>query len=81
MGVALCSTNSRDEKYDFQLKEALRSLQNLKEINNKNIENPLNFRDAPMVTTFVRSAGSRTNQMLKMLERANVAELGVMLSD
>ena len=45
--------------FDFLLRKALKPLQELKEIQKKKVENLFNFRGAPMVTTFIRSTGSR----------------------
>ena len=44
---------------DFQLHRALMPLR-FKKINNKKVSDPYFFADAPMVTIFFRSAGSRT---------------------
>ena len=43
---------------DFQLRREPKPLLKFKQINNKDISNLYLFKGAPMVTTFVRSAGS-----------------------
>ena len=48
-------------------------LENIK----KKVSNPFNFSGAPMVTTFVRSAGSRTQGVGKFLEKASQIDAGV----
>ena len=40
-----------------------------------------NFRGAPMMTTYVRSAGSRTQEVGKFLEKASQTDVGVRLAE
>ena len=47
----------------------------------KNIENPLNFKDASIVTTFVSSAVNCTLKMWRILESGSKTELGVRLEE
>ena len=44
---------------NFQLRRALKLPPELERVNNKKISHPCLFRATPMVTPFVRSAGSR----------------------
>ena len=48
----------------------------LEKIKKKNVANPLNFRSAPMVTTFVCSVGSRT----QFLDEASQPDVGMRLA-
>ena len=43
----------------------------------KKVSNPFNFRSASMVTTFVCSAGSRTQFIWKFMKKANQINAGV----
>ena len=51
--VALCSVEL-EAVGDFQLRKALKPLLNLEKVKGQNVSHPVNFRSAPMVTTFVR---------------------------
>ena len=44
-------------------------------IDHKDITNPYLFRGAPMVTTFVRSAGNRTKELLRFIEEASRTDI------
>ena len=69
--VALCSAEAEELPADFQLHRALKPLLNFKQIKNKDISNPYLFRGAPMVTTFVHSAGSRSKVVCRVVEKAS----------
>ena len=60
---------------DHHLKKALKPLSTLKPIDNKDITNPYLFRGAPMVTTFVRSAGNRTKVLWCFIEEASRTDI------
>ena len=50
----------------------LKSLTPLKTIDNhKDVTNPYLFRGAPIVTTYVRSAGNRTKELWRFIEETN----------
>ena len=49
----------------------LKPLLNFKTIKDKNISNPYLFRESLMVTTFLRSADSRTKDLWRFLEKAS----------
>ena len=66
---------------DVQLRKTLKPLLDLEKIENKKVYNPFNFRGAPMVTTFVRLAGSRNQGVWKFLEKANQTDAGVCLAE
>ena len=68
IAVALCSTEL-EIRDGFLLRKALKSRQELKETSKKKVENPFNFMAAPMVTTLVRSPGSRTQNLRYFLEK------------
>ena len=46
----------------------LKPLLQLEKIDKKKVNNPLNFKSAAMVTTFIRSAGDRTKGVWKFLD-------------
>ena len=73
--MTLCSAEAEDCPADFQLCTALKPLLNMKLIQHKDISNPYLFRGAPMVTTFVRSAGSRTKGVWRLIEKASLADI------
>ena len=77
--MALCSAEADELPANFQLRRALKLLIDFKRINNKNIYNPYLFRGAPMVTTFVRSTGSRTKGVWGLIEKVNRA--GIRLAE
>ena len=64
---------------DHVLKKALKPLLALKTIEKKDITNPYNFPNVPMLTTFVRAAGNRTKELWLFIEEASRAD--VMLAD
>ena len=66
---------------DFQLRKALKPLLSLEKVKNLNISNPVNFRSAAMVTTFVRSAGNRTKGVWKFLNMVCQTDLGMKLAE
>ena len=54
-------------------KKALSPLLKLKLVDRKEVENPENFPDAPMVTTFVHSVVGQVTKVWRMLRRAKQA--------
>ena len=64
---------------DHILKKALKPLFSMKKIDNIDITNPHNFKNAPMLTTFVRTTGGRTKELWQLIEEASRAD--VMLAD
>ena len=73
--VALCSAETEELPEDFQLHSALKPLQDFKSVKNKNISNPYLFWGALLVTNFVRSAGSRTKGVWRLLEKPSRADI------
>ena len=57
----------------------MKPLRSLKKIDEKDITNPYLFKDAPMLTTFVRSAGNRTKELWHFIDEASRTD--VMLAD
>ena len=57
--MALC-TVGLESVGDYQLQKTLKPLLDMEKVNKKRICNPVNFRGAPIVTTFIRSVGDRT---------------------
>ena len=47
----------------------------------KKVNNPLNFKSAAMVTTFIRSAGDRTKGVWKFLDKVRQTDTGVKLAE
>ena len=78
--VALCSVEL-EAVGDFQLRKALKPLLSLEKIQNLNVSNPVNFRSAAMVTTFVRSAGDRTKGVWKFLSTVCQTDTGIKLAE
>ena len=78
--VALCSVEL-EAVGDFQLQKALKPLLSLEKIKNLNVSNPMNFRSAAMVTTFVRSAGDRTKGVWKFLSTVCQTDTGIKLAE
>ena len=74
-----CQDILEPQNMDHILKKTLKPLSSLKSINGKDITNPYLFKNAAMVTTFVRSAGNRTKELWHFLEGASRAD--VMLAD
>ena len=74
--AALCSVEL-EAVGDFQLWKALNPLLSLDKIKNLNVSNPVNFRSAAMVTTFVRSAGDRTKGVWKFLSTDCQTDTGI----
>ena len=73
--VVLCSTDL-EAILDFQLRKTLKPLLDFKKIKQK-VSLPFNFWGTPIVTTFVCSAGSRT----QFLEKASQTDTGVRLAE
>ena len=59
-GYYFCTGTLETSTIDHHLKKSLKHLISFKTINDKDITNSYLFRGAPIVTTFVRSAGNRT---------------------
>ena len=66
---------------DHQLKKMLKPLLQLEKIDKKKVNNPLNFKSAAMVTTFIRSAGDRTKGVWKFLNTVRQTDTGVKLAE
>ena len=54
--------------FDHHLKKTLHHLTSFKTVDNKDITNLYLFKSARIVTTFVRSAGTRTRELWRFLE-------------
>ena len=74
-----CEDILEPQHLDHILKKALKPLFSMKKIDNIDITNPHNFKNAPMLTTFVRTAGGRTKELWQFIEEASRAD--VMLAD
>ena len=74
-----CQYILEPQNMEHILKQSLKPLSSLKTIDGKDITNPYFFKNAAMVTTFVRSAGNRTKDLWHFLEGASRAD--VMLAD
>ena len=77
--AALCSVEL-EAVGDFQLQKALKPLLSL-EKSRTNVSNPVNFRSAAMVTTFVRSAGDCTKGVWKFLSTVCQTDTGIKLAE
>ena len=78
--AALCSVEL-EAVSDFQLRKALKPLLNLDKVQNMNVSNPVNFRSAAMVTTFVWSAGDRTKGVWKFLSMVCQTDTSIKLAE
>ena len=76
--AALCAVDL-EAIGDFQLRKALKPQLDLKKIFKKRVSNPLKFRAASIVTTFVHSVGGRTQGIWKFLKTASQTDAGVRL--
>ena len=79
--VALCCVEAEELQTDLHICRALTPLLDFKSFKNKKISNPYLFKNALMVTTLIRSAGSRMQGVSRFLEMASpvdikLAELG-----
>ena len=74
-GLSLCSVAAEEQTPDFQFRKALKRLYNFKEIKVERVSNPYLFRGAPMLTTFVRSAGTCNQGVWRFLEKASQADM------
>ena len=74
-----CEDILEPQHLDHVLKKSLKPLLSLKKTDNEDITNPYAFKNAPMLTTFVRSAGNRTKELWQFIEEASRAD--VMLAD
>ena len=70
-----CEDILENPNHDHILKTSLKPLRSFKKINNKDITNPYIFKDAPMLTTFVRSAGNRTKELWNFIDEASRADV------
>ena len=59
----------------------LKPLLQLEKIDKKKVNNPLNFKSAAMVTTFIRAAGDRTKGVWKFLDTVRQTDTGVKLAE
>ena len=66
---------------DHQLKKMLKPLLQLEKVGKKKVNNPLNFKSAAMLTTFIRSAGDRTKGVWKFLDTVCQTDTGVKLAE
>ena len=78
--MALC-TVGLETVTDYQLRKTLRPLLDFEKIDGKRVCNPTNFRSAPMLTTFVRSAGNRSKGVWKFLDTVRQTDTGVKLAE
>ena len=74
-----CEDTFENPHLDRLLKQTLKPLRSLKKIDEKDITNPYLFKDAPMLTTFVRSAGNRTKELWHFIDEASQTD--VILAD
>ena len=58
-----CEDILQPQNLDHVVKKSLKPLLSFKTMDSKDITNPYLFQDAPMLTTFVRSAGNRTKEL------------------
>ena len=70
-----CEDILENPNHDHILKTSLKPLRSFKKINNKDVTNPYIFKDAPMLTTFVRSAGNRTKELWNFIDEASRADV------
>ena len=61
------------------VKKSLKPLLSLRTVDKLDITNPYLFKDAPMLTTFVRTAGNRTKELWQFIDDASRTD--VMLAD
>ena len=78
--AVLCSVEP-ETITDFQLQKALKPLLDLEKMKDMKFSNPVNNRSAPMVTTFVRSAGNHTRGVWKFLDTVWQTDTGIKLVD
>ena len=65
------SVEAKDISNDFQLGKTLKPLLAFLKVQIKDILNPYSFRGALVVTIFICSAGSRTNGVWSLVEKAS----------
>ena len=70
-----CEDILENPNHDHILKNSLKPLRSLKKIDNKHITNPYIFKDAPMLTIFVRLAGNRTKELWNFIDEASRADV------
>ena len=73
--ITLCSVETVHIPTDFQLRKTLKPLLTFQKVQNKDISNPCLSRSAPMETTFVHSAGTRTRGVWRLIEKATRADI------
>ena len=78
--MALC-TVGLESVTDYQLRKSLKPLLDFDRVNRKRICNPVNFRSAAMVTTFIHSAGDRTKGVWQFLDTVCQTNAGVKLAE
>ena len=78
--MAVCTVRL-DLVGDYQLQKTLKPLLDMKKVNKKRICNPVNFRSAPMVTTFVHSVSDCTKGVWKFLDTVCQADTDVRLAE
>ena len=66
-----CESILQSPTIEHHIKKSLKPLISLKTIDHKDITNPYLFRGAPMVATFVRSAGNWTKELRCFIEEAS----------
>ena len=78
--VAFCTVGP-ESVVDFQLRKLLKPPLDLKKVKKKRISNPLNFKSAAIVTTFIRTAGDRTKGVWQFLDTIRQTDVGVKLAE
>ncbi len=74
-----CEDILQPQNLDHVVKKSLKPLLSFKTVDSKDITNPYLFQDAPMLTTFVRSAGTRTKELWQFIDDASRTD--VMLAE
>ena len=74
-----CEDILQPQNLDHVVKKSLKPLLSFKTVDSKDITNPYLFQDAPMLATFVRSAGNRTKELRQFIDDASRTDL--MLAD
>ena len=74
-----CEDILQPQNLDHVVKKSLKPLLSFKNVDSKDITNPYLFQDAPMLTTFIRSAGNRTKELWQFID--DTSRTDVMLAD
>ena len=74
-----CEDILQPQNLDHVVKKSLKPLLSLRTVDKLEITNPYLLQDAPMITTFVRTAGNRTKELWKFIDDASRTD--VMLAD